>query len=384
MKKIKVLYVSGTRADYGLMKHSLNMFVKNGIDVEIVATGMHLMDEFGSTIKEIEEDRFIVHKVNALYENDYKQSMSKFLGNFIVTFTDVLKKVNPDLILLLGDRAEMLGAAATGTYLSIPIAHIHGGDVSGHVDDPVRHAITKLSHIHFPVTKKSSERIIKMGENPSRVYIVGAPGLDSIVNRKSVSKEILFRKYNLDIAKKTVIVLQHPVSIEFNQSDIHIKSTMDAVSEFCKNNNTQAVVIHPNADSGGREMISVIDDYTNSSMKIFKNIFREDFLDLMKYSDVMVGNSSSGIIEAACFKLPVVNIGTRQEGRERSSNIIDADYEKTNIYQSISKAIYDKKFRKSLSKCKNLYGDGKSGSRMANVLKKINVDQKLIQKKLTY
>lgn len=378
----KILYISGTRADYGLMRETLAQIKKNQkLKIEIVVTGMHLMPEFGRTINEIKKDRFKIHETKAIYEEDNKESMAYFLGKFLQLLIRKIKRIKPDIILLLGDRAEMLAGAIAGAYLGIPVAHIHGGEVTFTIDEMNRQAITKLSHIHFPATKKAAERIIKMGEDNFRVFVVGAPGLDSILKEKLMSPKEVAKRYHLNLSKPIILVLQHSVTTEIEKTPKQIKETMEAIKEL----RFQSIVIYPNADAGGRKMINIIEKYRKYPfIKIYKNIPHKDYLSLMKISSVMIGNSSSGIIEAPSFHLPVVNIGSRQEGRERTNNIIDVRHKKEEIKKAIKFAIYNKKFRKKVKTCKNPYGDGKTGKRIAEILGKIRINKKLLQKQITY
>ena len=380
--KRKILYITGTRADYGLMKSVLREIENHPkLELEVIATGMHLMPEFGMTINEIKKDGFKIHEIAATYEQDNKQSMANFVGKFIQLLTDKVKKIKPDIIMVLGDRGEMLAGVIVGTYLTIPVAHIHGGDISSTVDEIVRHAITKLAHIHFPATEKSAERIIKMGEDPSNVFVVGAPGLDIILNENLIEPTKLSEKYNLDLSEPILLVIQHPVTTEVDDAPTQIRETLEAISEL----RYQTILIYPNADAGGRNMIKVIKEYEKHPfIKIFKNIPYKEYLSLMNIASVMVGNSSSGIIEAPSFGLPVVNIGTRQEGRQRAENVIDVDYDKEQIKAAIKKALYDEVFKEKVRNCNNPYGDGKAGVRIADILSKIKIDTNLLQKKITY
>jgi len=374
----KILYISGTRAEYGLLRRTL-LSIKNHpeLDVEIIATGMHLMPEFGETIKEIKKDGLKVHIIEAVYEKDTFDSSMRFIGEFILKFSKKIKCIKPDIIFVLGDRAETLGGALVGTYLGIPVAHSHGGDVTSTVDEIVRHAVTKLSHIHFAATKKSAQRIIRMGEDPWRVYIVGAPGLDSILNERLISEKEIAKKYKLDLKKPSLLVLQHSVTAEIDEAGRQMKETMEATREL----DYQTIVIYPCADPGGRKIIKVIEKYRKYPfVQIYKNISRKDYLSLMKIVKVMVGNSSSGIVESPSFHLPVVNIGERETGRERANNIIDVDYDKNQIKKAIKRAINDKRLRK----CKNPFGDGKASIRIVKVLSKIKINKKLLNKKITY
>ncbi len=380
--KRKIVYITGTRADYGLMFSVLNA-IKNHpkLDLILIVTGMHLMSEFGETIKEIEKDDFEIYQINETYEKDDKESMAIFVGRCVNKFVDAFNCIHPDIVLLLGDRGEMLAGAVAGAYMNILVAHVHGGDVSGTVDEPVRHAITKLSYIHFPATKKSAERIIRMGEEKWRVHVVGAPGLDTILNEKVIESKEIARKYDLNLSKPIVLMVQHPVTTESDDAVKQVRETLNASVEL----KHQTILIYPNADAGGRRMIKAIKKYEKYDfIKTFKSLPRKDYLSLMKTASVMVGNSSSGIIEAPSFKLPVVNIGTRQEGRERAENVIDVGYSKNGIIKAIKKALYDKKFKEKIKKCKNPYGDGNSGERIAKVLSEIKIDKKLLQKRITY
>ena len=373
--KRKILYITGTRADYGLMKSVLREIENHPkLELELIATGMHLMPEFGMTINEIKKDGFKIHEIAATYEQDNKQSMANFVGKFIQLLTDKVKKIKPDIILLLGDRAEMLAGAIVGTYLTIPVAHIHGGDISSTVDEIVRHAITKLAHIHFSATEKSAERIIKMGEDPSNVFVVGAPGLDIILNENLIEPTKLSEKYNLDLSEPILLVIQHPVTTEVEDAPTQIRETLEAISEL----RYQTILIYPNADAGGRNMIEVIKEYEKHPfIKIFKNIPYKEYLSLMNIASVMVGNSSSGIIEAPSFGLPVVNIGTRQEGRQRAENVIDVDYDKEQIKAAIKKALDDENFKGKVKNCKSPYGDGGVGVRITDILSEIKIDKKI-------
>jgi len=378
----RIAYISGTRADYGLMQSTLKKINNNPqLELEILVTGMHLMEEFGTTISEIKKDGFKLHVIEEVYEKDDRASMARFTGALIVKLTDKLKEINPDVILLLGDRGEMLAGAIVGTYLGIPIIHIHGGETSSTVDDPVRHAITKFSHIHLPATKKSAERIIKMGENNEYVFVVGAPGLDSILDEKLIEPKKIVQIYDLDLSRPFALVIQHPVSTEIDQAGNQMQQTLEAVLEL----NIQTLLIYPNADAGGRKMIEIIKKYENSPyIKTYKNIPRKEYLSLLNVASVLIGNSSSGIIEAASFKLPVVNIGTRQRDRETAENVVDSDYGKDNIKAKILKCLNDEDFKSKVKTCKNPYGEGNTGERIVGILCNINLDAKLRQKEMSY
>lgn len=378
----KILYISGTRADYGLMKNTLfSIGNHKNLKLDIAVCGMHLMNEFGRTIDGIKKDGFNIWKIPVIYEKDDRQAMAEFTGKFIQLLSSAIKKIKPNIILLLGDRGEMLAGAIVGAYLGILTVHIHGGEITATVDEFARHAITKLSHIHLCATQKSKARIIKMGEESSRVYVVGAPGLDEIVNTELFSKKEVEKIYHLDLSKPVLLVVQHPVTSEVNKSSLQMKNIIEAIRKI----GCQTIIIYPNADAGGRRMIKVIEEYQDYPfIQIYKSIPRKDYLSLMKYVSVLIGNSSSGIIEAPSFHLPVVNVGTRQKGRERACNVIDAGYNEMEIKKAILKAIYDKKFREDMKKCKNPYGDGHTSEKIVKILAIIKLDRKLLQKQITY
>jgi UDP-hydrolysing UDP-N-acetyl-D-glucosamine 2-epimerase len=381
MRKIAV--ITGTRAEYGIFKSVLREIEADPkLSLSLVVIGMHLSAEFGYTVKEIEEDGFKIEaKINVLHSEDTGAAMSKSVGRCMVKTANALEKIKPDILLILGDRSEMLVGAVSATYMGIPIAHIHGGDISGNVDEPVRHAITKLAHIHLAATKESADRIIKMGEEPWRVHVVGAPGLDLILNEKMPEPRQISKKYGLDLSKPVLLVVQHSVVTEADDAPNQIRETLDAIVEL----GHQTILIYPNADAGGRRMIEVIKEYEKYPfIKTFRSLLHKEYLGLMKFASVMVGNSSSGIIEAPSFHLPVVNIGTRQKGRQRAENVIDVDYDKEEIKMAIRKALHDEEFKEKVKNCKNPYGDGKAGMRIANILSEVKINERLLEKRMTY
>lgn len=378
----KILYISGTRADYGLMRHTLYAIQNHPtLTIEVAATGMHLMPEFGLTINEIKNDKFVVHEIHAIFKRDDKESMASFLGTCIIKLTRIIKDKKPDILLVLGDRAEMLAGAIAGAYLGIPVFHIHGGDKSFDVDEIARHAITKLSHLHLATTKTSAKRIIRMGEDAWRVFVVGAPGLDSILQEKLFTSREITHKYQIKKTEPIMIVIQHPVTQEVSEAPKQIRETMKAIKEL----GYQTVLVYPNADAGGRAMIRVIEGYRKYPfIHIYKNIPHKEYLSLMSIASVMVGNSSSGIIEAPSFYLPFVNIGTRQKGRERGVNVIDVGYEESEIKRAAQKALFDTRFIKKVKMSKSPYGNGKAAQKITKILSEMPIDAKLLQKQITY
>ena len=378
----KILYISGTRADYGLMKETLLAIKKHPrLKLEIAACGMHVMPEFGNTINEIRKAGFKVTNLGVIYRCDDKRAMSDFVGELILKLTEKIKNIKPEVILILGDRAEMIAAAIVGAYLGIPVVHIHGGELTSTVDELARHAITKLAHIHMAATRRSAQRIAKMGEENWRIHVVGAPGLDEILREELITPRNIVKKYELDICKPLLIVIQHPVTAEFNEAAKQMGITMEAIKDL----KYQAIVIYPNADAGGKSMISVIKKYGRYSfIRLYKSIPRRDYLSLMNVASAILGNSSSGIIESPSFRLPAVNIGTRQDGREAAGNVINVGYNEKAIKEAIQRAIHDKNFISKLKEFKNPYGDGRASGKIANLLDKMKIDKDLLQKRMTY
>jgi UDP-hydrolysing UDP-N-acetyl-D-glucosamine 2-epimerase len=351
------------------------------MELHIAVTGMHLMPEFGYTLEEIEKDGYSSHIINAIHHDDTTGSMAFFIGHFIQKFIPLVKKLKPDVILVLGDRGEMLGGAIVGAYMGIPVAHIHGGEVSSTVDDSARHAITKLSHIHLPATNESAQRIISMGEDPDHVFVVGAPGLDQILNSQTTSPQESIDRYHIDPSIPLIIVLQHPVPLEPEEPAYQMNQTMKAVRDL----DCQILVIYPNADAGGRAMIEVIKKYEHSkNIRTFLSINHQDFLNLLKISSVLVGNSSSGIIEAPSLGIPVVNVGSRQKGRQKGENIIDTGYDSNEIAKAVDRALHDKDFKRKVKTGNNPYGVGDSGRKIVEILKNIEITPDLLQKRMMY
>jgi len=382
MRKITV--VTGTRAEYGILNPVLKAIeAKPELELSLAVTGMHLSHEFGYTIKEIENDGFKIDaRVDMLLSSDTLGAMAKSVGLGVMGMAQTWEQLKPDIILILGDRIEPLAAAISGAYMNIPIAHIHGGDSPrGGLDEYARHAITKLAHIHFPATKKSAERILKMGEDEWRVYVVGSPTLDVILNEILAPIEELAQRFNLDLSQPLILVVQHPVTTQVEKAPKQIRETLEAIVQA----GYPAIVIYPNSDAGGRKMIEVIMEFEKHPfIKTFTSLPRKEYLSLMKRASVMAGNSSSGIVEAPSLGLPVVNIGTRQEGRERGENVIDVGHDKQEIVKAIEKALTDKDFLSKVKKCQSPYGDGKTSQRIAEILSKVEITPQLLQKKITY
>ena len=382
--KRRICVVTGTRAEYGLLFPAMKAIEANPeLELSVLATGMHLMPEFGCTIEELEADGFRIDaKVPMFSREDSVKAMAQSLGKGIVGITNALEKIAPDILVVIADRSEALVGAISGAFMNIPVAHIHGGDVTGGIDEPTRHAITRFAHIHFPATKESADRIIRMGEEAWRVHIVGPLGIYAMANKNFAPKNRLFKMLDLNPRKPILLVVQHSVTTQDEKAGEQMKQTVEALGAL----EEQTVIIYPNADAGGRKIIKVIEqNREHPFFRIYKNLTYLTFTSLMRVSSVMVGNSSSAIVEAPLFGVPAVNIGIRQAGRERGGNIIDVPHEKDKIVKAIKKALFDEDFRRKVKKSANPFAVGKNGGkRIARVLASVKTDDKLLRKTLTF
>ncbi len=377
----KVCIITGTRAEYGLFKPILTA-IKGDPDLEyqLIVTGMHLSEEFGNTVQAIKDDGFEIHsELEVLNKEDSGAGMASYIGKLTAELSGTLNDSIPDILLLLGDRGEQLGGAITGVCMNIPVLHLHGGETTGSVDDLFRNAITKLAHLHLPASENSKKALLDMGEDPDRIYVVGAPGLDEITNDLPSSEE-LARSIGIDLSKPLCLFIQHPVTTEMEKAGEQIRASLEAIVDT----GIQTILIYPNADPGGRIMIQVIKEFKRDYPDLIqtrKSLSRKKYLGLMNVTSVMVGNSSSGIIEAPAFKLPVINIGTRQLGREKAANVIDVVNEKEAIEMAIDKALNDSQFRSILEGVVSPYGDGHATDRTIKIIKEMEYDADFLQKR---
>ncbi len=379
---MKIAYITGTRADFGLMMPILQAVSQSPqLELQVYATGIHLMPWFGHTIDQVTQEFPETKVIQAVFESDDRKGMAKFTGDFLGKLVAAFEEGKPDFVLTLGDRPEMLCTATVCLYLGIPTGQIHGGEKTSTVDELARHAITKLSQIHFPATEESAARIRKMGEADWRIHVVGAPALDVILNAKLPSREELFSKLDLSPDRKIILLTQHPVSVEMTDAERQMEETITAVKRF----NLPVIVIYPNADAGGWKMIEVLDREKNNPLfRIVPSLEHKDFLALEREASVWVGNSSGALIESSSFKTPVVNIGTRQNGRQRGDNVINVGYNACEIERAINKSLNDTEYRAKLQSVINPWGDGKTGFRVAKILEELTIDPKLMAKQISY
>ena len=382
MKKRKIVVTTGTRAEYGILRSILDE-IKNSkkLELQLIVTGSHLSKKHGFTVNEIKKNGYKIDaKINMVPKMNSEFESTKILGNAIVSFSKIFRRLNPDMNLILGDRDEMLASAIAAYHMNIPNAHIHGGDKSGGLDEYARHAITKLSNIHFAATKKSAKRILQMGEKAQYIFHVGSPSIDEILKNKITKKTELEKKYKIKIMGDEILLLQHPVTTELNEIEMQITQTLNAITKLKKT----TIVIGSNLDSRNDIIYKNILKFATkyNFIKFYPTLPRNDYLGFLKNCGVLVGNSSSGIIEASFFKKPVVNIGIRQKHRERGPNVIDVKYFSQNsIYNAILNAL---KLKSSVLKYSIIYGKGNVSKKIIKHLERIKLNTKLLQKQITY
>ncbi|PIQ86843.1 MAG: UDP-N-acetylglucosamine 2-epimerase (hydrolyzing) [Candidatus Omnitrophica bacterium CG11_big_fil_rev_8_21_14_0_20_45_26] len=383
MRKRRIAVITAARATYGYSKRLMKLIKKSKrSELQLVVTGMHLMKRFGYTINEIKRDGLKpAATVDMTVRHDTALEWTRSLGIEIQGMARVFDRLDPDVVLLSGDRAEMLGAAVAACYMNKIVAHIQSGDLSGHIDGSARHAITKLAHIHFPACQDSADRVIKMGEERWRVFNVGAPQLDEVVQGKKLSKEEIKRIFKCDFSKPVLLIIQHPVLYEMDKSARQMNETLAAA----RLSGYETIVIYPNVDAGGQKIIETIHRYAkHSNIKVYRNIDRPIFLSLLKYVKVLLGNSSASILEAPSFKLAAVNIGNRQIDRMCASNVIHVpNFRRHVILKAIKYVIGNQRYQKQLKQCRNPYGDGHSSERILKILECVNLERFKI-KRMTY
>jgi GDP/UDP-N,N'-diacetylbacillosamine 2-epimerase (hydrolysing) len=370
MKKRKICVVTGTRAEYGLLRWLMDGINKSTkLDLQIVVTGMHLSPEFGLTYQEIENDGFKIDKrIEMLLSADTPSSISKSTGLGLIGFADAFFELNPDIVIVLGDRYEVLAASLAAMFGNIPIAHIHGGETTaGAFDEAIRHSITKMAWWHFVAADEYEKRVIQLGENPERVFNVGGLGVDTIKKTNLLSKDELMIKAGIKFGKKNLLITYHPVTLENKTSQQDFKSLLDVLSKI---KDIYLIFTMPNADTDGRVIKKMINDFVfNQSERSisFTSMGSLNYLSTLQYVDGVVGNSSSGLAEAPTFKIGTINIGDRQKGRLKAESIIDCETTKKSIKLAIDK-LYGHKFQKDIYSVQNPYGDGDAIEKIMSIL----------------
>lgn len=385
MKNKKILIFIGSRANYSSIKSVMNAIKKNNnLKLQIVVGASALLEKYGNVSTLIEKDGFKIDaKIHMLIEGESPLTMAKSTGVGIIELSTQFESLKPDIVLTVGDRFETMATTLAAAYMNIPIAHTMGGEITGTIDESIRHAVTKFSHIHFPASQDAKNRIIKLGEKKENVHLVGCPRIDLVAEilrskRNDYKKALSIGVGSLiDIDKPFILVSQHPVTTEYSKSELQMMQTLIAIEKL----NIQTIILWPNADAGSNDISKGIRKWReknrfNNNLRFFKNLPIDTYVNLMKKTSVLVGNSSSGIREGAFIGTPVVNIGTRQESRQRGKNVIDVDYDSNEILKAINKQIKHGKYL-----CQDIYGNGKAGMKISKILSKCDLK---IQKKITY
>ncbi len=372
--------VTSARSDWGIQRSVAQAVRAHAeLDLQIIATGMHLVREFGHTVDQIMADGFeVAHRVESQHPGDTPESIALSMGRGVSGFAELFSRWRPDILTVLGDRFDMFPAVVAATPFLIPIAHMHGGEVTlGAFDDALRHAMTKMSHIHLVSTEIYAQRILQMGENPRHVHVVGAPGLDDILKLDPIDDAELQSTFGFEAGQVNLLVAYHPETRSYEQVAENVAELLAVLDKLDAN----VVVVRPNADTAHRSIHAALDDFCerNGRVRAPTSLPRRAFLSLMRSASAMVGNSSAGILEAPSFGTPVVNIGRRQEGRVRAGNVIDCAANRTDIDRALRRAL-SSGFRESLVGLRNPYGDGRSSERIADILAATPVTRELVAK----
>lgn len=376
MKKICV--VTGSRADYGLLRPLMEgVRASPTLDLQLIVTGMHLSPEFGSTVNLIEKDGFRVdRKVETLLSSDTAAGVTKSMGIGLIGFADIFTELKPDLLLVLGDRFEIFVAATAAMVARIPIAHLHGGELTeGAFDDVMRHSITKLSHLHFVAADEYRKRVIQLGEQPDKVFLTGAIGIDNILSLKLLERGELERELGIKFSLRNLLITFHPVTLEHNASLIQLDELLYALESL---SNTSLIFTMPNADNESRGLMKKIQNFClgHSNAHVFTSLGQLNYLSCIKQMDGVIGNSSSGLIEVPSLNKGTVNIGDRQKGRLKASSVIDCDPNRLSIANAIA-TLYSDEFQSGLKGVSNPYGGGGASNMIVRILEEQNFNQLL-------
>lgn len=384
MKRIGIM--TGTRAEYGLLKSLMQEINKdNDLELYLIVSGMHLSPEFGMTYQEIEEDGFQINaKVEMLLSSDSPAGISKSIGLGVIGFADEFQRADLDMLILLGDRYEALSAAICAMVMRIPIAHLHGGELTeGAIDEGIRHSITKMSYLHFTSTEQYRNRVIQLGENPERVFYVGALGVENIKKINLMTKEELERSIHFEIDENTVIVTYHPVTLENNTVEEQFLNLLEVLD---RNPKIRMIFTKANADTNGRIVNELIDKYAAQNSEracAFMSLGQKRYLSALKYCRIVIGNSSSGIIEAPSFGKPIINIGDRQKGRICADSVINCGYTQQEIQRAMETALTEE-FENKARNCRNPYEKENTAANIISVIKDYLLNDKIKLKKGFY
>jgi UDP-N-acetylglucosamine 2-epimerase (non-hydrolysing)/GDP/UDP-N,N'-diacetylbacillosamine 2-epimerase (hydrolysing) len=389
--KRKIAVFTGNRAEYGLQYPILRALAEDQrVDYYLLVSGAHLKEDFGRTVIEIEADGFEVYaQVEMEMPEDTLLATAQAIGSGVLSLSRILADLAPDLLVVYADRFESFSAMITGTQMGIPTAHIEGGDYTegGALDDMVRHAMTKLAHLHFTTNEQARKRVLKMGEEPWRVFNVGFPAIDLIAAGLFAGPDEVRQRYDLDPERPLLILTQHSVATEFNQAAAQVQPALAALAEAVTELNCQAIVTYPNDDAGGRRIMAEIERLEARGLQFLqchRSLGRFWYHGVLNIAAACIGNSSSGIKETPAFHCPCINIGSRQRGRLRADYVIDVDYDQEQIRAAIERCLQDEELHNQVQQCTNPYGAGNASAKITDVLATVEINQALIQKKLTY
>lgn len=380
--KRRILAILESRATYGYSKNVMRAMKDfPSLELQTLVTGMHLVKSLGHSIDLIRADGFPIDATVPMQAaSGENHAWSQALGQAIAGYAEAFHRLQPDIVLLSGDRIETFGCCVAAAYMRLPTAHIQAGDKSGHIDDAARAAIGKLAHIHLASCDDSAQRLRRMGEQDFRIFNVGAPQLDDIVHGDFKAGKIELDGRSLDLGTPYILLVHHPVMAEMEHSYLHTRMVIDA----CLNTQLPVYCIYPNSDLGYMDTIRAIDEtLSNPRFQAFRNLERSQYLKLLANCSALVGNSSSGILEAPSFKIPVLNIGDRQRGRPQAANIMNVDYDAAALQKAMQELL-SAAFRSASQKAINPYGDGRSGPRICELLAKIELNKELLDKQTTY
>lgn len=377
----RILFITGSRGEWGYIRPVLRQ-IKSRKDVSyaLVVTNMHLLPEFGISVQEIQREEWrIDQEIYMALDGYIGTSMTKSLGVFLLSIVDTLHRIQPDFIVLAGDRGEQMMTALAGAHLNIPVAHIQAGEISGNIDGMTRHAMARFVHLHLAASEDAAERLRRSGEQAFRIKTVGAPQLDELLEVDGKTVDRVVQQFHLDPARPVILLVQHPVTEQVGRAQQQMETTLRALVAL----RHQTIAIYPNNDAGSTLVREAITASHAPWLRVARSVSREEYAGLMRVAGVIVGNSSSGIIEAPSFELPAVNIGRRQAGRLQAKNVLNVDHDERQIRKAVEQAL-STAFRKRLEGMQNPYGDGEASERIVHILATIPIDEQLLFKSLAY
>lgn len=386
--KRKIIAVSGARSDYDLLfKVYEQLNNDDRFDFSIIITGPNLSDNFGYTAKNIEADGFrVANRIFNLVDSNQKIGRAISIGYQIPSLAQTFLQEQPDIVLVAGDREEAISVSLTCAYMDIPVAHFFGGDIAkdGNIDNAVRYATSKFSHIHFPSLPEHKQTLLKLGEDEWRIFVVGNPALDRLLSTKELTKEEVMGRMNKTVAvDRYCVLIQHSIITQVEEQARHIRITLDAIVK----SGIHCFINYPNSDAGSNEIIQAYLEYTKKYPDIFisfKNLDRETYVNMLKHAAFLIGNSSSGVVEVGSLGLPAINVGERQRGRLHGDNVLFVDNDEDQILDAINVVLNDQEFLAKVRLKNNPYGDGKSADKVVKVLATVDLDSKLVHKNITY